>query len=75
LILRAYGSEATWDDVIRVAITRLLDLATFSRAKAVELDKFALVRDAEGYERDARYLENLGAGDPEIARAAAREVG
>lgn len=67
LILRAYGSDATWGDVLRVAIIRLLDLATFSRAKAVELVKPALVRDAEGYERDARYLQDLEVGDPEIA--------
>ncbi len=58
LILSAYDSDATWDDVLRVAIVRLLDLATFSMAKAVELGKPHLVRDAEGYERDARFLRD-----------------
>lgn len=67
LILRAYGSDAAWGDVLRVAIVRLVDLATFSRAKAVELGRPELVGDAEGYERDARYLRDLGLGDPEIA--------
>ncbi len=62
LILRAYGSDATWSDVLRVAIARLLDLATFSRAKAVELGKPALVGDAEGYERDARFLRKVRVG-------------
>ncbi len=35
LILRAYESDATWGDVLRVAIVRLLNLAVFSKAKAV----------------------------------------
>jgi Ser/Thr protein kinase RdoA (MazF antagonist) len=59
LILRAYGSDATWGDVLRVAIVRLVDLAVFSRAKAVELDRPDLARDAESYERDAQYLRDL----------------
>jgi len=37
------------------------------RAKAVELGKPDLVRDAEGYELDARFLQDLGVGDAEIA--------
>jgi Phosphotransferase enzyme family len=61
LILRAYGSGATWGDVVRVAIIRLLDLAAFSRAKAGELGRPALARDAEGYERDAAFLRAFGA--------------
>jgi hypothetical protein len=61
LILRAYGSDAHWGDVLRVAIIRLLDLAEFSRAKAVEFGKHELARDAEGYERDAAFLKAFGA--------------
>ncbi|WP_237759830.1 GNAT family N-acetyltransferase [Arthrobacter alpinus] len=56
LILDAYGSEASWEDVLRVAIIRLWDLADFSRKKAAELGKPALNDDAEMYERDAHYL-------------------
>jgi Ser/Thr protein kinase RdoA (MazF antagonist) len=59
VILRSYGSSATWNDVIRVAIVRLLDLAEMSRAKAVELGKPSLVDDAAGYERDAEHLQTL----------------
>ena len=59
LILRAYGSDATWGDVLRVAIIRLLDLAVFSRAKAVELGRPELVRDAEGYDTDATFLREF----------------
>ncbi|PYH01748.1 hypothetical protein CVV67_04650 [Arthrobacter stackebrandtii] len=56
LILDAYGSDAGWDDVLRVAIIRLWDLAEFSRAKAVELGKPELDADADMYERDAEFL-------------------
>jgi len=56
VILRAYGSSATWDDVIRLAIIRLLDLAEMSREKAEELAKPNLLEDALGYELDADYL-------------------
>jgi hypothetical protein len=65
LIVRAYGSEATWGDVLRVAIARLYDLAEVSIAKATELGKRDLLRDAEGYVRDAQFLrefESEGAG-------------
>jgi len=59
LILRAYGSDATWDDVLRVAIIRLYDLAEMSIAKAEELAKPDLLRDAEAYVRDAAFLRDL----------------
>jgi aminoglycoside phosphotransferase (APT) family kinase protein len=56
LIVREYGSDATWDDVLRVAIIRLHDLARMSIAKAEEWGRPQLRFDAEGYERDAQYL-------------------
>jgi hypothetical protein len=59
LILLAYGSDATWGDVLQVALVRLLDLAEFSRAKAVELGRPELARDAVGYESDAQFLRDL----------------
>ncbi|WP_245981404.1 phosphotransferase [Frondihabitans australicus] len=55
-ILRAYGSDATYDDVLRVAIIRLWDLAELSRDKARELGKPELNGHADMYEREARYL-------------------
>jgi hypothetical protein len=59
LILRAYGSNATWNDVLRVAIVRLIDLAEISTEKAVELGKPHLRDEAEAYERDAQFLRTL----------------
>ena len=59
LLLRAYGSDATWDDVLRVAIIRLLDLADISIKKAVELQKPHLRDEAADYERDAQFLRGL----------------
>jgi hypothetical protein len=56
LLLRAYGSTATWTDVLRVAIIRLDDLAEISVAKAAELDKPQLLKDADEYRRDAQFL-------------------
>lgn len=61
LILRAYRSDATWGDVLRVAIVRLVDLTVFSRAKAAELGRSELAADAEGYERDAAFLREFRA--------------
>jgi hypothetical protein len=58
LLLRTYGSDASPEDVICVAIIRLRDLAEFSRSKALELGKPNLVLDAEQYERDASHLES-----------------
>jgi hypothetical protein len=58
LLLRAYGSDATWQDVVRVAATRLYDLAELSIAKAEELFKPQLRAEALAYERDAAYLAN-----------------
>jgi Phosphotransferase enzyme family len=59
LILEAYGSDATWDDLLRVAVIRLHDLADISRAKAVELGNPDLIEHAAMYERDARFLRDL----------------
>jgi len=59
LILRAYGSNATWNDVLRVAIVRLIDLVEISTEKAVELGKPHLRVEAETYERDAQFLRTL----------------
>lgn len=59
LILDAYGTDATWADVLRVAIVRLHDLAEFSRGKADEHGTPKLLDDALEYERDAAYLRTL----------------
>lgn len=56
LILDAYGSDATWADVLRVAIIRLHDLADMSRQKAEELGKPHLLDEAEQYACDAGFL-------------------
>ncbi|MET4640046.1 aminoglycoside phosphotransferase family protein [Mycetocola sp. 2940] len=56
LLLREYGSDATWNDVVRVAVTRLYNLAELSVAKADELFKPQLRAEAVAYERDAEYL-------------------
>ncbi|MBF0671916.1 MAG: phosphotransferase [Salinibacterium sp.] len=58
-ILDAYGTDATWADVLRVATIRLHDLAQFSREKAEELGRPHLRDEAEEYERDAGYLRSL----------------
>lgn len=59
LLLRAYGPDATWDDVLRVAIIRLVDLADMSIKKAVELQRPHLRDEAADYERDAQFLRGL----------------
>jgi len=59
LLLTAYGSAATWNDVIRLAVIRLHDLAEMSRDKAVELAKPRLLDEAEYYEREAHVLAAL----------------
>ncbi len=61
IILDAYGDGCvtTWDDVVRVAIIRLHDLAVLSRDKAEELRKPHLLDEANAYDRDARYLATL----------------
>jgi len=57
-ILDAYGDGhiMTWDDVVRVAIIRLHDLAGLSRQMAEELRKPQLLEDAKAYDRDGHYL-------------------
>lgn len=59
LVLEAYGSDASWSDVVRVAVTRLYDLAELSVAKADELFRPQLRAEAVVYERDAAYLASL----------------
>ncbi|MEO6115257.1 MAG: aminoglycoside phosphotransferase family protein [Pseudolysinimonas sp.] len=56
LLLDSYGCDEDWTDVVRMAILRLHDLATFSIGKASELAKPHLRADAAGYERDAAHL-------------------
>ncbi|MFT2693324.1 phosphotransferase [Clavibacter zhangzhiyongii] len=59
LLLDAYGSDATWADVIRVAMLRLHDLAAISIAKADELGKPHLRDEAGLYEADAAVLRRI----------------
>lgn len=61
LILDAYGADTstTFEDVIRVAIIRLHDLAHLSRSKAEELDNPQLLDDADSYDRDRHFLTAL----------------
>ena len=61
IILDAYGAGpvSTFDDVVRVAIIRLHDLADFSRQKAAELHRPELLDDATMYDRDGRFLAAL----------------
>lgn len=61
IILDGYGERhgLTWDDVLRVAIIRLHDLADLSREKAGELRKPELLDDANLYDRDGHYLATL----------------
>lgn len=59
LLLRSYGSAATWHDVLRVASIRLHDLAEMSIDKADELGKPHLRDEAAEYTRDAFFLRAL----------------
>ncbi len=60
LILDAYGAPSTsFDDVLRVAVIRLHDLADLSRRKADELGRPHLREDAHAYDRDGHYLAAL----------------
>jgi len=64
LMLDAYGSVASAPigalEVVRAAVVRLRDLATFSEAKAAELGKPVLLEHAALYRRDADYLDSRG---------------
>ena len=68
LLLGAYGSDASFADVLRVAILRLHDLAAISIAKADELGKPHLRDDAAYYSADAAYLRGILDAEPERAR-------
>jgi len=61
LILDAYGHWPVidWDDIVRVAVIRLHDLAGFSRQKAGELHKPHLLLEADAYDNDGHYLAAL----------------
>jgi hypothetical protein len=59
LLLHAYGSDATWHDVLRVAVLRLHALADVSVAKADELGKPHLRDDAALYRGDAAFLRRI----------------
>ncbi|MGA7203619.1 MAG: phosphotransferase [Specibacter sp.] len=65
LILDAYGSSDSWEDVLRAAIIRLHDLADFSRSKAEELGKPELLADADFYASDAAYLAGIAGFSPQ----------
>jgi hypothetical protein len=58
ILLDSYGASGsiTWDDVLRVAVIRLHDLAALSRSKAEELSNPQLLADADGYDRDGHFL-------------------
>lgn len=59
LLLDAYGSDETFEAVLRVAIIRLHDLAVLSDDKADELGKPELHDHASMYRREAAYLAGL----------------
>ena len=63
LILEAYGSDASWNDFLRIAIIRLHDLAKMLREKANELQKSQLRGEAEEYDCDARFLADFRDGN------------
>lgn len=63
LLLIAYGSDATWSDVLRVAAIRLHDLAQMSLDKAAELSKPYLRDEAVQYARDAHFLRAIIANE------------
>jgi len=63
LLLRAYGSDATWRDVLRVATIRLHELAQMSLDKAAEPSKPHLRDEAAQYDRDAHFLRALMADE------------
>lgn len=55
-LLAAYGWDGSVGEVLDVAGTRLLELATFSDGKAVELGRPDLHDHAAGYRSDAEWL-------------------
>ena len=59
LMLRAYGSDTHWVDVVRAAVPRLREEAEFTRAMVEDLGKSELADDVALYERDVRYLEGF----------------
>lgn len=59
LMLDAYETEIAWTEIVAVAAIRLRDLASFTRAKSIELGKPHLASHAELYERDAIYLDGV----------------
>ena len=59
-LLAAYGSSASMEELLGTVVLRLRDLADFSDAASVELDKPELARHALGYRADA---DRLSAGN------------
>lgn len=55
-LLDAYGTSHSAQEVLSTMIVRLEELAIFSEAKAVELEKPELADHARGYRRDAAEL-------------------
>lgn len=59
LLLQAYDGKFTSEDIIRVAVDRLMDLARFSDSHAIAHDKPELAEHAAIYRNDAAYLRSL----------------
>ena len=55
-LLSTYGSPASTDDLLAMAVHRLRDLADFSDAASAELGNPELARHAAGYREDADRL-------------------
>lgn len=64
MILDSYGSTIPWQEVVRVAIIRLLDLAEMSVDKADELGKPELLEEATQYRADAEFLREWRGSTP-----------
>jgi len=59
LLIDAYGSDATFHELLAVIVERLEDLATFTHSHALARKNEALLADAEQYSADAAFLAAL----------------
>ena len=59
LLLDAYGSDADWTEVLRMAVIRLRDLGAFTVRMAAESSKPHLLEDAADYDRDSAHLADV----------------
>lgn len=59
LLLKAYGSDATVPELLKVMVERLDELATFTASHARSRKSEKLRSDAENYARDANFLRSL----------------